>query len=46
MNTNIEFFAVDEDPISSNLAEYKNMFRINYFKRNKFYESHNLKNFN
>lgn len=44
--SNIQFFAVNEDPISANLGKYKNDFKIKYFKQSKFYNSHDLNNFN
>ena len=45
-NSLIEFFAVRDDPISSNLKNYENDFEINYVDKSKFFDSHNLKNFN
>ena len=44
--SNIQFFAVNEDPISKNLGKYKNDFNIQYFEQSKFYNSHDLNNFN
>ena len=45
-NSLISFFAVRDDPISSNLKNYENDFEINYVDKSKFFDSHNLKNFN
>jgi len=44
LNSNIEFFYVDEDPISTNLKDYRNDFRMNMVKKNKFFSSHSLNN--
>ena len=44
LNSNIEFFYVDEDPISVNLKDYRNDFRMNMVKKNKFFSSHSLNN--
>lgn len=44
-NSNIEFFAVEEDPISNNLAKFKDKLKITYIKKNKFFSSHSLRNY-
>ena len=43
--SNIEFFYVDEDPISVNLKEYKDFFKMTMVKKNKFFTSHSLNNY-
>ncbi len=43
--SNIEFFAVEGDPISANLKNYKDKLNIKYFKKNKFFSSHSLNNY-
>jgi hypothetical protein len=45
-NSNIEFFYVNEDPISANLKDYKDMFNMTMVKKNKFFTSHSLNNYN
>lgn len=44
-NSNIEFFFVDEDPISVNLKQYRNDFKMTMVKKNKFFSSHSLNNY-
>jgi len=44
-NSNIKFFAVEGDPISSNLKNYKDKLNIKYFKKNRFFSSHSLNNY-
>lgn len=44
-NSNIKFFAVEGDPISSNLKNYKDKLNIKYFKKNRFFNSHSLNNY-
>ena len=44
-NSNIKFFAVEGDPISSNLKNYKEKLNIKYFKKNRFFNSHSLNNY-
>jgi hypothetical protein len=44
LNSNIEFFFVDEDPISVNLKDYRNDFKMTMVKKNKFFTSHSLNN--
>jgi len=43
--SNIEFFAIEEDPLSSNLEKYKNKLKIKYVKKNQFFNSHSLNNY-
>jgi hypothetical protein len=43
--SNIEFFAIEGDPISSNLEKYKDKLKINYVKKNKFFNAHSLNNY-
>jgi hypothetical protein len=43
-NSNIEFFYVDVDPISVNLKQYRNDFKMTRVKKNKFFSSHSLNN--
>ena len=44
-NSNIEFFYVNEDPISTNLKAYRNDFKMTMVKKNKFFTSHSLNNY-
>jgi len=44
-NSNIEFFAVQGDPISNNLAKFKDKLKITYIKKSKFFSAHSLENY-
>lgn len=44
-NSNIEFFAVEGDPISNNLAKFKDKLKITYIKKSKFFSAHSLENY-
>ena len=43
--SDIKFNAVDLDPFSSNLKNYKDLVDINYISKSKFFNAHNLKNY-
>lgn len=43
---NLEINAIEEDPISINLKQYSKMFKINYRKKSKYFNSHSLDNYN
>lgn len=44
-NSNIEFFYVESDPISSNLKKYINDFKMTKIKKKNFLTSHSLENY-
>jgi hypothetical protein len=44
-NSNIEFFAVEGDPISNNLGKFKDKLKITYIKKSKFFSAHSLENY-
>lgn len=44
-NSNIQFFAVKEDPISNNLEKFKDKLKITYIKKSKFFSAHSLENY-
>jgi len=43
--SNIEFFYVESDPISSNLKKYINDFKMTKIKKKNFLTSHSLENY-
>ena len=44
-NSNIEFFAVEGDPMSNNLGKFKDKLKITYIKKSKFFSAHSLENY-
>ena len=45
-NPNLIFNAIEEDPISINLKQYNNKFKIKYRKKSKYFNAHDLNNYN
>ena len=44
-NPNVEFFGIENDPISVNLQKYKDKFRIKYTNKSRFFDNHKLENY-